>query len=236
MSFFRWFSRRFLPSKRRKPFGETVMIAVGAQVDGTCELGKYVNVARGAQLTRHCVIGDRSSIGRDSKLQSVKMGKFCSVSWNVSLGAPSHPMSCMSMHAFTCQKRFGIADENVPMRCSSGAVEIGNDVWIGCHAVVLSGVKIGDGAVIGAGAVVTHDVAPYAVVAGVPARYLRSRFPDKLISRLLELRWWDWPDEKLRSELDKGLFCQELTMDVLDRFEFGGVVDKGEALLRGAIE
>ena len=208
-------------SERRKSFGETVMIAAGAQVDGTCELGKYVNVARGAQLARHCIIGDRSSIGRDAKLQSVKMGKFCSVSWNVSIGAPSHPMSCMSMHAFTCQKRFGIAEEDVPMRRSAEVVEIGNDVWIGCHAVVLSGVKIGDGAVIGAGAVVTHDVAPYAVVAGVPARCLRSRFPDELISRLLELRWWDWPDEKLKRELDEGLFRQELSMDVLDRFESG---------------
>ncbi len=219
MSIFGWLKKRFRQRTQRKPFGETVMMAAGAHVDLTCELGRYVNVARGAQIARHCVIGDRSSIGRDSKLQAVKMGKFCSVSWNVSRGAPSHPMNHMSQHAFTCQKRFGIATEDAPMRRSTEIVEIGNDVWIGCHAVVLSGVRVGDGAVIGAGAVVTHDVAPYAVVAGVPARYLRSRFPDELISKLLQLRWWDWPDEKLRAELANGLFCQELTLDILAKYE-----------------
>jgi acetyltransferase-like isoleucine patch superfamily enzyme len=82
---------------------------------------------------------------------------------------------------------------------SRGDITIGNDVWIGRDALVLSGVTIGDGAVVAACAVVTRDVAPYAVVGGVPARELRRRFPPDQVAELLELRWWDWPEAELRS-------------------------------------
>lgn len=75
---------------------------------------------------------------------------------------------------------------------------IGNDVWIGTHAIIKGGVFIGDGAVIGMGSVVTHDVAPYSVVAGVPAKEIRKRFGEKTIQKLLALEWWNWPDEKLK--------------------------------------
>ena len=78
-----------------------------------------------------------------------------------------------------------------------GDVVIGNDVWIGFEAMILSGVTIGDGAVIMARAVVTRDVAPYAIVGGVPARELGKRFDDATIARLLALRWWDWPEDRI---------------------------------------
>jgi chloramphenicol O-acetyltransferase type B len=80
---------------------------------------------------------------------------------------------------------------------------VGNDVWIGENATILSGISIGDGAVVGAGSVVTHDVAPYAIVVGTPARFLRSRFNDATVEALSLIRWWNWSDEKIRaSELD----------------------------------
>jgi len=75
---------------------------------------------------------------------------------------------------------------------------IGNDVWIGREAVIMSGVTVGDGAVIGAGAVVGRDVPPYTIVVGNPARALRQRFAPEVVERLLAIRWWDWPDERLR--------------------------------------
>lgn len=78
---------------------------------------------------------------------------------------------------------------------------IGNDVWIGYEALIMAGVHIGDGAVIGARAVVTKDVPPYAIVGGVPAREIRKRFAPDVIARLLELKWWDWPMMKIRKEL-----------------------------------
>lgn len=74
---------------------------------------------------------------------------------------------------------------------------IGNDVWIGWHAILTPGVTIGDGAIIAAGAVVTHDVPPYTIVGGVPARPIRKRFSDEVIAKLLKIKWWDWPEEKI---------------------------------------
>jgi len=81
-----------------------------------------------------------------------------------------------------------------------GPTEIGNDVWIGLRAIIMPGVRIGDGAVIGAGSIVTKDVAPYAIVAGNPARFIRNRFTDEQIASLLAIRWWDWSDEKIIAE------------------------------------
>ncbi len=75
---------------------------------------------------------------------------------------------------------------------------IGSDVWIGIETLLMPGIKIGDGAVIGAGSVVTKDVPPYAVVGGNPAKVLKYRFPQDIIDELLQIRWWDWEDERIR--------------------------------------
>jgi len=83
----------------------------------------------------------------------------------------------------------------------AGDTEIGNDVWIGSEAIIMPGVKIGDGAVIGTRALVTRDVEPYAVVGGNPAKVIRSRFDDRTIAMLLEMKWWDWPDERLKGAM-----------------------------------
>lgn len=92
---------------------------------------------------------------------------------------------------------------------SKGDVVIGNDVWIGLEALICSGVEIGDGAVIGARAVVTRDVPPYAIVAGNPGRVVRYRFSQDIIEALLRIRWWDWPDEKITLEM-RGLLNEDV--------------------------
>ena len=84
---------------------------------------------------------------------------------------------------------------------NKGDIVIGNDVWIGYEAVILSGVTIGDGAIIGARAVVTKDVAPYSIVGGVPAKEIRKRYDPQTIERLIQLKWWDWPEENIRQAL-----------------------------------
>ena len=84
---------------------------------------------------------------------------------------------------------------------NKGDIVVGNDVWIGYQAVVLSGVKIGDGAIIGARAVVTKDVPPYTIVGGVPAGPIRKRFDDDTIRRLQAVRWWDWEPERIRRHI-----------------------------------
>jgi carbonic anhydrase/acetyltransferase-like protein (isoleucine patch superfamily) len=78
-----------------------------------------------------------------------------------------------------------------------GNIDIGNDVWIGREAFILSGVVVGDGAIIGARAVVAKDVAPYSIVVGNPARYIRSRFDEEIIEELLKIAWWNWPIGKI---------------------------------------
>lgn len=84
---------------------------------------------------------------------------------------------------------------------NKGDIVIGNDVWIGFEAVIMSGVAIGDGAIVGARAVVTKDVPPYTIVGGVPAKEIRKRFSDERISELLSLKWWDWPEEKIQKNI-----------------------------------
>ena len=84
---------------------------------------------------------------------------------------------------------------------NKGDIVIGNDVWIGFEAVVLAGVTVGDGAIIGARAVVTKDIPPYTIVGGIPAQPIRKRFSDEDIASLLALRWWDWPAEKISASI-----------------------------------
>lgn len=89
------------------------------------------------------------------------------------------------------------------MRCmdNRGDIVIGNDVWIGYEAVILSGVTIGDGAIIGTRAVVTKDVPSYTIVGGVPAKPIRKRFDEETIQKLEEIRWWDWEEERIKKNI-----------------------------------
>ncbi|MBO5443963.1 MAG: CatB-related O-acetyltransferase, partial [Muribaculaceae bacterium] len=84
---------------------------------------------------------------------------------------------------------------------NKGDIVIGNDVWIGYDAVIMAGVTIGDGAIIGTRAVVTKDVEPYSIVGGVPAKEIRKRFASEVINKLMEIQWWNWPIEKIRSSI-----------------------------------
>lgn len=85
---------------------------------------------------------------------------------------------------------------------NKGDIVIGNDVWIGFEAVILSGVTIGDGAIIGTRAVVTKDVPPYTIVGGIPAKPIRKRFSDDVMSELLKLQWWNWPENRVKQNID----------------------------------
>ena len=91
---------------------------------------------------------------------------------------------------------------------------IGNDVWIGNGAIILRGINVGDGAVIGAGAVVTKDIEPYTIVVGAPARLLKKRFSDEIISELLDLQWWNWSVDRIREKRDL-LLSEPLSLDIL---------------------
>lgn len=127
------------------------------------------------------------------------IGSYTSIARGVTIVLGGyHPMDRVT--TFPLRIRLGMADAGTDgYPWSPGDVSIGSDVWIGTNATILSGVNIGHGAVVGAGAVVNRDVPPYAVVAGSPARVVRSRLPEELIQPMLEIAWWNWPEETVRN-------------------------------------
>ena len=134
------------------------------------------------------------------------IGKLCSIACGAKFlfNSANHALGSLSSYPFPIFfEEWDLTVENIPRAWDNkGNVVVGNDVWIGYEAVVLAGVTIGDGAVIGARAVVTHDVPPYAIMGGVPAKLIRKRFDDDTIQSLLSLRWWDWPEERIAANLE----------------------------------
>ncbi len=126
-----------------------------------------------------------------------KIGRFCSFADEVTIIPTDHLVSAVSTHPFLFKPDLGFIEKDPRPRHS---LEIGNDVWVGYRVVILPGVrKIGDGAILAAGCVVTKDVPAYAVMAGVPAHAIKYRFNETKVKQLLEIRWWDWPAEKIFS-------------------------------------
>ena len=134
------------------------------------------------------------------------IGRFCSIACGAKFlfNSANHTQRSLSTYIFPVLFEEWDLDVNrIPEAWDNrGDIIVGNDVWIGYEAVILAGVTIGDGAIIAARAVVTKDVPPYTIVGGVPARPIRKRFPQPEIDRLLALRWWDWPPEKIAAHLD----------------------------------
>lgn len=133
------------------------------------------------------------------------IGKFCSIACGAKFlfTSGNHALQSLSTYTFPIFfEEWGLDPKDICRAWDNkGDIVIGSDVWIGYEAVILSGVTIGDGAIIGTRAVVTKDVPPYTIVGGVPARPIRKRFDEKTIEKLEALRWWDWDEEKLRRSL-----------------------------------
>jgi virginiamycin A acetyltransferase len=161
---------------------------------------------------RFCDIGEYTSIGRYSKINNAILGKYCSISWDVTIGATNHPTDNISTHAFPYVKRIGFVEQDNQRIIKT---QIGNDVWVGCNAVILPGVIVGDGAIIAAGSVVTKDVPDYAIVAGVPAKVVKFRFDEKTIISLKELKWWNLPPNIIKSNID--LFQKRVDESSIER-------------------
>ena len=136
---------------------------------------------------------------------TLRIGKFCSIACGAKFlfASANHTQTSVSTYPFPIffeEWDLDIGDVTLAWD-HKGDIVIGNDVWIGYEAVVMAGVTIGDGAIIGARAVVTKDVPPYTIVGGVPAREIRRRFSDDVIARLQELKWWDWPAERIQRNI-----------------------------------
>ena len=133
------------------------------------------------------------------------IGKFCSIACGAKFlfTSANHTLRSLSTYPFPLFfEEWGLDKAHVTQAWDNkGDITIGNDVWIGYDAVIMSGVKIGDGAVVGTRAVVTKDVPPYTIVGGVPAKPIRSRFDDEIIDKLLALRWWDWDEDRIKRNI-----------------------------------
>ncbi len=134
------------------------------------------------------------------------IGKFCSIACGVKFlfNSANHTLSSLSTYPFPLFfEEWDLDNKKVDQSWDNkGDIIIGNDVWIGYEAVILAGVHIGDGAIIGARAVVTKDVPPYTIVGGVPAKPIKKRFCDEVISSLLNIQWWNWPKEKIAKNIE----------------------------------
>ena len=135
----------------------------------------------------------------------LKIGKFCSIACGAKFifNSANHTLSSLSTYPFPIFfEEWGLDIKDVALAWDNkGDIVIGNDVWIGYEAVIMAGVTIGDGAIIGTRAVVTKDVPPYTTVGGVPAKTIRKWFSEDTIGMLMELQWWDWPEEKIAQNI-----------------------------------
>ena len=181
----------------------------------------------GARFAKHVKIGSRCDVQRSEfgdfsycgdgcYLPQTRVGKYCSIARGVQLAAGNHPKDYLSTHPATYSKdaypktgfcsnnsfteEFSYVDDDKKILC-----EIGNDVWIATNALLVCGsepLRVGDGCIVAAGAVVTRSTPPYSIVAGVPAKVIGWRFDEQTIAMLLELRWWDKDDAWIRSNIE----------------------------------
>jgi len=151
----------------------------------------------GLDIGNHTYIGNEGIISC-SPVFPVKIGKRTNIASGVYITTFDHPIVGASTGYPLFDARDEIKNERYAKLSRRQSVSIGSDVWIGYRCCILRGVAIGDGAVIGAQSVVTKDVEPYSIVGGVPAKLIRKRFPEGVIRQLLDLKWWDWPDEKIK--------------------------------------
>ncbi|WP_323781323.1 chloramphenicol acetyltransferase [Thalassovita sp.] len=166
--------------------------------------GRYCEIGKGSRIG-HSHIGDYSYCDRYDDIANTQVGKFANIASFVRIGATDHPMERASLHHFLYRSAdywddVGHDEDFFVHRHSRRAV-IGHDTWVGHNAQVKPEVTIGHGAIVASGAVVTKDVAPYMIVAGIPAQPIRERFSAVIAKRLMALAWWDWPHEALRDAL-----------------------------------
>jgi phosphonate metabolism protein (transferase hexapeptide repeat family) len=166
----------------------------------SCRLGRYAAVGERVIL-RDVVVGDYSYFERHAEAIYTTIGKFCSIAANSRINALEHPLERVTQHKVSYRPneyfRYLGVDETFRKRRQGKRVTIGHDVWVGHGAVIMPGIRIGNGAAVGANAVVTRDVPAFTIVVGSPAKVVRPRFDEKISQRIEALAWWDWPDDRL---------------------------------------
>lgn len=176
-------------------------VSSDARVSSGCLLRGDVSLGPRSRLSRGCICNGDVDVGRGTNFEpncelvgDVDVGKYCAIARRTSFQQTNHQTTKPAM-----QNR--LYDEVLDSRLEptdDGPIDVGNDVWVGTQSTILTGVTVGDGAIVGAGSVVTDDVDPYEIVAGVPAERIKWRFPCEVREWLLELEWWEWDEATMR--------------------------------------
>lgn len=167
--------------------------------DKKCSFTLY-NRLYGTSIIHNSKLG-RFTYVAGAKISNTSIGSFCSIGPDAIIGELGrHPTNWISTHPafYSTLNQAGCTFSDADYFLELSPVTIGSDVWIGARAVILDGVSIGHGSIIATGAIVTKDVAPYSIVGGVPAKLIRYRHNEETIKELLHIKWWDWPEDKLR--------------------------------------
>lgn len=169
------------------------------------EMGRFVEIGQGSRVA-YTTFGDYSYCDRVCDIANAQIGKFANIASFVRIGATDHPLDRAALHHFMYRSadywEDAEADADWFAKRRARRAVIGHDTWIGHNAQIKPEVEVGHGAVVAAGAVVTKPVAPYTIVAGLPAEPIRRRQPDAIAERLIALAWWDWDHHRLRAALD----------------------------------
>lgn len=182
---------------------DETLIHAGASITNS-DFGRWCEVGEAA-LILNCRFDDYAYCGRHCDIANTHVGKFSNIAAMCRIGPTDHPMDHASLHHFLYRSSYywdDIADDaEFFERRAARRTVIGIDTWLGHGVIVKPDVTIGTGAIIASGAVVTRDVAPYMIMAGVPAQPIRARFTPQVAERLLALAWWDWDHARLRETL-----------------------------------
>lgn len=216
-NFLSWVKQQKYTYKYRR---EKLSIGMNCELVSS-KIGLY-NYIGDSVLLENSSLSDFSYINSRSFVSNAEIGKFTSIAHDVQVGLGAHPINMVSTHGafYSKNKAFKtFADREYFKEFSS--IKIGNDVWLGARSIILNGINIGDGAVIAAGAVVTKNVEPYAVVGGVPARFIKYRFDKEIIEKLLKIKWWDLNPEWL----SKNFLLFQNVNQFLNHFENNSFVE-----------
>lgn len=168
------------------------------------QLGKYTEI-KAHSILEETQMGDYSYCAGYNQIYAAKIGNFCSIATFVRINPGNHPCyTRVAQHHFTYRcKQFGFGEDDAAFFQGriDKAVTLGHDVWLGHNVTVMPGITIGNGAVVGSGSIVTHDVEPYSVVVGVPAKKIRMRFSDEIIRGIESTQWWVWDHDTIRERM-----------------------------------
>lgn len=190
--------------------------SIWSYADRSCQFSVDVKLYRGARLTQ-VKIGRMSYVAEEALLGYCEIGAYSSIGPQSRIGGlGAHPTQFISTHPafYSTRCQSGHSFSKIDKIDELQKTILGNDVWVGANAIILDGCRIGDGAIVAAGSVVTKDVPAYAIVGGIPAKLLRYRFKQEVIDALKEWQWWNFSDEVL-ADLSL-VFCQKVEWDLQD--------------------